>query len=281
MQDKKCDLHIHSVFSDSDAPIEGIFKEASRKNINCVAIADHDTVDGIVQARLCSKTYDVELVEAVELSAKYKDFEIHILGYFINPDNKKLRSELAHMDQLRRERLLWMSAKLNSLGVVVDSEELFSNIKDAIPTRLHLGLYLLKKGRVHSLKEAFRKYLSPGRPAYKQYFKQSVKETIALIKGAGGLAFLAHPHIIPNQSFVEEIISEGIDGLELVYPSMSAAKSSLYRNIVCKRGLLKSGGSDVHGSYKRFVELGEVTVPYAWIEEMKKALNLKSVSARG
>ena len=278
MKDKRCDLHIHSVFSDSDHAIEDIFLEAKRKNIDCIAVADHDTVDGLTQARICSKSYDIELIEALELSARHKDSEIHILGYFIDPDNERLKLELERIRQLRRERLLWMSDKLNSLGVKVDSQEMFSNIKDSIPTRLHLGLYLLRKGVVNSLRQAFTKYLSPGRPAYKHYFKHSAKEVIGLIKDAGGLSFLAHPHIIADQSLVEEIVSLGVDGLEVVYPNMPQVKRSLYKNIVLKSNLLQSGGSDAHGSFKQFVEVGEVTIPYAWVEKMREALKLRSVS---
>ncbi len=280
MEDRRCDLHIHSAFSDSDHTIEDIFLEAKQKGMGCIAIADHDTVDGLKSARMCSEMHGVELVEALELSARHKDSEIHILGYFIDSDNKRLKSELARIRQLRKERLIWMSDKLNSLGVKVDSQEMFSNIKDSIPTRLHLGLYLLEKGIVSSLRQAFTKYLSPGRPAYKHYFKHSVKEAIELIRSAGGLSFLAHPHIIVNQSFVEEIVSLGIDGLEVVYPNMPPVKRSLYKNIALKSNLLQSGGSDSHGSFKQYIGIGEVTIPYTWIERMREALKLRSVPAR-
>ena len=270
--DKRCDLHIHSTFSDSDADLETIFAQAKSKNLSCIAVTDHDNTDGIEPAQVYSKIYGVELIEAVELSAQHKDTEVHMLGYFIDPKNEKLKLELSNVRNLRTERLFSMIEKLNSLGLGVDRDELMAKIGETMPTRLHLALYLLQKGRANSLGEVFRKYLSPGRPAYVSRFKLSVKETIELIKDCGGLSFLAHPHIIPNQGWIEEFISLGIDGLELVYPGMSFAKSSLYKNLAQKFGLLMSGGSDAHGSYKEFTEIGGVSIPYEWVSQMKESL---------
>jgi len=269
---KKCDLHIHSNFSDSDADIESIFKGASQKGLGCIAITDHDTVEGLIPAHNFSKKYDIELIDAIELSAEHQDAEVHILGYFIDINDKKLKSELAHVKELRIERLTWMADKLNSLGVGIDKDELFAGIKIAVPTRLHLALYLQEKGKVTSLRQAFKKYLSPGSPAYRSRFKYSVKEAVKFIKDSGGLAFLAHPHIIADQGWVEEFISSGIDGLEVTYPNMPPVKRSMYEGLIAKHGLLKSGGSDVHGSYKEYTSIGQVTIPYTWVEEMKKRL---------
>ncbi len=270
--DKKCDLHIHSNFSDSDADLDSIFKQAKDKNLSCISITDHDTAQGMAPAKAYSQLYDVELIEGIELSAQHKDAEVHILGYFIDSQDKNLREKLANIRELRRERLLSMADKLNSLGLNVDSEELMLKIGSTIPTRLHLALYLLEKGKVSSLRQVFRKYLSPGCPAYISRFKYSVKETIQLIKDCGGLSFLAHPHMIPDQAWVEDFILLGIDGLELIYPSMSFAKRSLYKNMAEKFGLLLSGGSDAHGSYKEFTDIGEATIPYEWVLKMKKRL---------
>lgn len=269
---KRCDLHIHSNFSDSDADLETIFKQAKKKGLACIAVTDHDTLDGMNSARTYSKSYDIELIEGLELSAEYKGAEVHILAYFVDSKNGKLKAELAQIRELRRERLLWMGEKLNSLGVEVDVEELFLKIKGAIPTRLHLALYLLEKGKVKTLRQAFGKYLSPGRPAYRARFKYSAEEAIQLIRKFGGLSFIAHPHMIPDQSWVEEFISLGADGLETVYPTMSPAKSSLYKSMTIKFQRLQSGGSDAHGSYKEFVEVGGVSIPYAWVEDMKSRL---------
>ncbi|MDP2922551.1 MAG: PHP domain-containing protein [Candidatus Omnitrophota bacterium] len=269
---KKCDLHIHSIFSDSDATIEDIFKKAKEKKLSAIAIADHDTIEGLPQAKHASNIYNIELIEAIELSAQKDNIEVHVLGYLIDSGNTRLQQELAGIRESRKERLVSMIGKLSSLGLKVDSDELIFSIKGAIPTRLHLGLYLVKKGFVKSLRQAFDKYLSPGKPGYIARFKYSVKEAIKLIKSYGGLAFLAHPHLLGEQSWIEEFVSCGLDGLEVIYPNFSPARIYSYETIADKFGLLKSGGSDAHGSYKEFTEIGAVPVPYEWVEEMKSRI---------
>jgi predicted metal-dependent phosphoesterase TrpH len=267
---KKCDLHVHSNFSDSDADVESIFRLASQKGLSCIALTDHDTVAGIPQAKISSKKYNVELVEAIELSAQHKDSEVHILGYFINTQNKKLQAELKNIEDFRRKRIMVMLEKLNSLGMKLDRDEFEAKIDKAIPTRLHLALHLVEKKKAKSLPEVFRKYLAPGRPAYASCFEHSAEETIRLIKDCGGLSFIAHPHAISSQAWIEEFIALGVNGLEVTYPGMSQAKSLIYRNMAKKFNLLLSGGSDYHGSYKAFNDLGIVNVPYEWVEDMKK-----------
>lgn len=270
----RIDLHIHSNFSDSDSTIEDIFKIARLKGLCAIAITDHDTVDGMEEARRFSAIYGIELIEGIELSTQKEDTEIHVLGYFIDSSSQKLKEELSNIKKIRKERLCGMIEKLNQLDFNLDEKAIFARIKNAMPTRLHLALELLRKGRVKTLREAFDKYLSPGRPGYLSRFKYSIKEGIDLIKSYGGLAFLAHPHLIPEKSWIEEFVSLGIDGLEVVYPRFSPAKILLYKEMADKYGLLKSGGSDAHGSYKEFIQIGEVFAPYAWIIDMKKRINI-------
>jgi len=272
MTNNRCDLHIHSNFSDSDTEVREIFNQAKDNGLSCISITDHDTTAALATASFESKIHDIELVEGIELSAQHKDTEIHVLGYFIDYKNERLQKSLVNIKELRKERILIMAKKLNSLNIFVDTDELFSQINNAMPTRLHLALYLVKNKKVSSVREAFKKYLSPGKPAYQSRFKHSMKETIGLIRGSGGLAFLAHPHIIPDQSWIEDFISLGINGLELIYPGMSKARTSFYKNITLKHGLLKSGGSDSHGSYKEFTAVGGIDVPYEWVCEMRNRL---------
>ncbi len=268
----RCDLHIHSTFSDSDSSVESIFKQAKDAGLRCISITDHDTVEGISSAREYAKIYNVDLIEGIELSAEHKNMEVHILGYFIDSENPKLRSELAAIKDLRWERVIWMAERLNFLGLGLDVGELLASIGQAIPTRLHLALYLVQMQKATSLRDVFRKYLSPGRPAYRARFKHSVRQIIQLIKDCGGLAFLAHPHMIPTQSWVEDFVVLGLDGVELAYPGMSAAKRSCYGNMILQHGLLRSGGSDAHGSYKEFTGIGGVSIPHEWVLDMERRL---------
>ncbi|MFH1877009.1 MAG: PHP domain-containing protein [Candidatus Omnitrophota bacterium] len=266
----QCDLHIHSTFSDSDSSIENIFSIAKKKNLSCIALTDHDTVDGLSLAREVSTCTGIECIDGIEISAQHGDVEIHVLGYYIDPGSRILQNALIHMRELRRERYYAMAEKLSSLGIKVDTARLAAKVIDSIPTRLHLGLYLVEKKVVRSLREAFIKYLSPGKPAYIARFKYSVKEAIELIHSCGGLAFIAHPQLVPDQKWIEEFAANGADGLEVVYPRFSPARIALYSSLADRLNILKSGGSDAHGNYKEYTSVGAVTIAYEWVEAMKK-----------
>jgi 3',5'-nucleoside bisphosphate phosphatase len=269
---KKCDLHIHSIFSDSDSTVEDIFLHAHDADLSCIAICDHDTVAGFESAQQCSQRYGIEILPAIEISAQKNDAEVHILGYLFDPKSPVLLDSLKRVQETRRERIVLMIEKLKALGAKVDKDELFGMIKNSVPTRLHLGLYMVRQGVVNTIQEAFRKYLSPGKPAYVSRFKYSVEESIRIIKDSGGLSFIAHPYILSDQSWIEEFAKAGIDGLEVVYPRLSKEKIAFYERMADGLKLLKSGGSDAHGSFKEYTQIGSVSIQYSWIEAMKARL---------
>lgn len=270
---KICDLHIHSTFSDSDSTVEEIFKKAQEKKLACISLTDHDTVAGVEEASRLSKIYNIEYIKGIELSTQRNNEEVHVLGYFIDEKNKKLIDALGEMKQARRERLDLMIEKLGGLGIKIDKEEVLSKCSTGVPTRLHLGICLMQKGVVKTLIEAFKKYLACGRPAYVARFKFSVDEAVEIIHESGGLAFLAHPYLLVSQDLVEDIaVKTGIDGMEFNYPNLSEAKRVMYGKIIEGNKMLKSGGSDAHGTYKKYTDVGSVAVPYEWVDQMRKRL---------
>jgi len=266
---KFADLHIHSIYSDSDFHLEEIFRKAKDRNLSCISITDHDTIQGLKKAKQLSFTFGIELLEGVELSAQRADVEIHILGYLIDYQEKNLIGTLDNIKDIRKERLLKMVSKLESLGIKIDTQELIEKIKEAVPTRLHVALYMVQKNYVSSIWDAFKKYLSYGKPAYISGFRYSVREVIRIIKEAGGLAFLAHPHFLPDKNWIREFADFGLDGIEVVYPKYSQELILRYKKLADNYGLLKSGGSDCHGSYKEFTSIGQINIPYEWVQKMK------------
>ncbi|MDD4294440.1 MAG: PHP domain-containing protein [Candidatus Omnitrophica bacterium] len=267
-----CDLHIHSDLSDSDMPVEEIFKTAVDNKVDCISLTDHDTLDGIDSAFRCSKKYDIEFIPGIEISAQHFDSEIHILGFFIDHLNKKFLDILAEMRVLRIQRLVEMVDKLNELGVAVSKPDFLEFIKGVVPTRLHLAIYLIQRGYTRDMKETFDKYIGVNKPAYSGGFKYSVKEVIAAIRDAGGLSFIAHPHMLTDQRLVEEFIGYGLDGIEVQYRNMPQRLRTVYDKYVFEKKLLRCGGSDAHGSYKKYAAIGSVNIPYDWVQEMKERL---------
>ncbi|MCM8823783.1 MAG: PHP domain-containing protein [Candidatus Omnitrophica bacterium] len=266
---KFADLHIHSDFSDSDLSLEEIFKRAKELSLSCIAITDHDTTDGLDIAKKLGITFNIELIEGIEITANKDGVEIHILGYMIDYHQALFIEALEQIKQVRKERLLKTISKLISLGVDIDSEDFFSNYKNVMPTRLHLALYMVEKNYVHSIWDAFKKFFSYGKPAYIPHFRYRVEEVISMIKSVGGLAFLAHPHYLPNREWIREFVEQGLDGIEVIYPRYSQEQIDYFKNLADSYNLLKSGGSDAHGSYKDFTSIGQFKVPYEWVEVMK------------
>jgi 3',5'-nucleoside bisphosphate phosphatase len=269
-----CDLHIHSIYSDSDQPLKEIFEAAKNFRLRAISVTDHDSVDGIEPALQLSRDSGIELIPGIELSAEQSGEEIHLLGYFIDCHSPLLIQALVGIKDLRSRRLEAMADKLIGLGLNVNKDELFSYIGKAQPTRLHLAMHMVKNKIACDLRDAFRRFLSPGKPGYVARFKFSVSEAARLIKDCGGLVFMAHPHLVSSPAQVISSLDCGIDGMELVYPNIPAFKLDNFRNLAARRGLLICGGSDAHGSYKEFTKVGGVRVPYEYVQRMKERLKI-------
>jgi len=264
------DLHIHSLYSDSSLSLENVFQEAKSANLKCISLTDHDTINGIKKAQELSIPYGVELINGIEFSAQRDNREIHLLGYMIDNNSRVLNDVVLESKNIRTERIAKMSLKLDSLGLMVDRNELDSIIKDAVPTRLHLALYMVKKRYSNSIRDAFKRYLSYGKPAYVSRFRYSVKEAVDIIKKSKGIVFLAHPHILPLKEWIHDFVDWGIDGIEVMYPGYSVKVTNGFSEIATRFGLLKSGGSDSHGAYKEFTAIGNVQIPYEWVDKIKE-----------
>ncbi len=131
---------------------------------------------------------------------------------------------------------------------------------------------LIEKGHVASKKEAFDRYLAEGAPAYVDKFKMTAEEAINLIKKAKGLSVLAHPMVTNMDEIIPQLVSEGLNGIEVFYPNCADNVIEYYQGIAKKRNLLLTGGSDSHGKAKKSTFIGRIKLPYSYIEALKEAL---------
>lgn len=264
------DLHIHSVYSDGSLSVENVFQEAKNAGLRCISLTDHDTTRGTNEAKALSASYGIELISGIEFSAQHEGREIHLLGYMVDYSSKEINSVSSRIRNVRIERIKKMSSKLNSLGLKIDEHELNDIIKDAMPARLHLALYMVKKGYASSIHDAFKRYLSYGKAAYMSRSLHSVKDAINLLRKSKGMVFLAHPHLLPVEEWIRSFVDWGISGIEVMYPGYSPETTGRLSKIAGKYGLLRSGGSDSHGEYKSFTAIGNVRIPYEWVEKIKE-----------
>ncbi|MHB1315073.1 MAG: PHP domain-containing protein [Christensenellales bacterium] len=246
------DMHVHTTASDGAfSPSEAVFS-ARDNRIDVLAIADHDTVDGVKQAIPFARGTNVCLVPAVELSAEH-DLEIHILGYGIDPYHPKLESSLYNLRESRTRRTSEILVKLHGLGIDLQEEDIhLQDYEGASQGRPHIAAALVEKGYVSTAAEAFERYLSKGRPAYIPKLRFPIKKCISLICEAGGKSVLAHPKDtgLPDwllEPLMKEMIQYGLWGMEVFHPSHKGFEQR-YLAMAKRLGLFITAGSDQHNS---------------------------------
>ncbi|MFH0839208.1 MAG: PHP domain-containing protein [Candidatus Omnitrophota bacterium] len=269
MIQKFADLHIHSTFSDGTCSPKEVIKQAHEHKLSAIAITDHDSVDAIESALTIAESYDIELIPAVELSAEEDTSEVHILGYFIDWQNPWFLSELEKQRQCRIDRVEKMVKKLNEHNIKIDVESVYKISGCGSVGRLHIAQVMLNRGYIVNIKDAFTKYIGAASPCYVGGFKLSLKDTIAMIHKAGGIAVCAHPGTLSNIHLLYRLIDYGIDGIEVYHPDHVSTDTKRYLKIAAEHKLLVTGGSDWHGHRKEGVTIGVIKVPYELVKQLK------------
>ncbi len=243
---EKTDLHMHSFHSDGYYSPEKLIEKAKNQGIKILSITDHDSVNGFNEATQYAEKFGIEVIPGVEISTDIRDTEVHILGYFVDPNNKDLEHYLNFFREERHKRAIRMVNKLNILGLDITIDDVLVFAKDSALGRPHIAQALLAKGQVKSFFEAFYKYIGNHAPAYERKVHLSPQSAFKIINDAGGLSFIAHPGNMP-EILIKELIDAGVDGIEVIHPSHSPEQVKFYRGIVIEYFLLESGGSDFHG----------------------------------
>ena len=280
------DLHSHTTHSDGSATATELVSHAAAKRARAIAVTDHDTVSGLPEARAAADHFGIEFVPGVEISAEYSPGTMHVLGYFIDDTSAELVEKLDGLKRAREERNPRIARALQELGLDITYDEVARLAGNLVVGRPHFARVMLNKGYVSSIQDAFDRFLKKGAPGYVEKARLSPADSIALIHNAGGAAVLAHPYQLklPTETEVEQIIAElselGLDGVEAVYSRHSVSQRARYSEIAESHGLVVTGGSDYHGSYKPDIDivtgLGDLEVPYELLQHLKD----RAMSAR-
>ena len=275
--EKLIDLHTHSRFSDGSMTPTELVTHARESGIAAIALSDHDEVGGVREAMEVGERLGVEVIPAIELSA-ISNTETHILGYFIDPDSPAIAEASKKILEAREYRAVYSLRKLNELGFPITMEDIRAVAGGALLCRAHHARALLDKGLVGSVKEAFDKYLANGRPAFCNKQALTDEEAIDLIHRAGGIAFLAHLHLIRLSdeelyAFLKRLKAAGLDGIEGYYTEYTPEMEKKFRAMASELGLILSGGTDFHAAMKPHIAIGRGTgdlrIPYSVLENMK------------
>jgi predicted metal-dependent phosphoesterase TrpH len=268
------DLHLHTLFSDGALAPRTLVERARRAGLTVIALTDHDHTGGLAEARAASADGGPEIVPGIEFSTSIEGREVHILGYFIDPGHPPLASYLAFVRDERRKRAERIVGKLHALKMPVSLDDVFRRAGEGAVGRPHVAAALVDGGFVSSVNEAFARFLANGRPAYEEKYRSAPQEVFRLVAGAGGLSFVAHPGEAIDGPLLHKLITEGVDGIEVVHPSHTPERTAHYRGIAAEYCLLASGGSDFHGGKRNDDDaLGRFTIPDEFVQAMKHRLH--------
>lgn len=258
------DLHLHSTASDGSRTPGDVVRAASGAGLAAIALTDHDTIAGLAEARDAAHALGVRFINGIELSAVEGDVETHILGLHLT-DLAELEHRLVALQQMRLDRAARTVAVLNSLGVPIVLDAVLRESGGGAVGRPHIARALIAGGWVGDFREAFDRYLGNGKVAFVPKDRLAIAEAIALIHRAGGLAILAHPGSQCTRDRLAALRSAGLDGVEILHPSHSWDDSQRLDAMAGELDLVRSGGSDWHGSPESGRALGMMRVPAFWL----------------
>lgn len=280
MNDKICDLHVHSTFSDGTRTPEEIIALAKSAGLSAVALTDHNTALGL--ERFCAAACDIEAVCGIELTTDLDGDELHLLGLLIPKksfcDVNEYTFERAKLKEKSNHDCI---ERIKSDGYDVSYEEFAALFGTENKNRAHIAMYLMQKGLCDSVKDGFEKFLSKSGKYFVDTPKFNVFDAIKKVHEWGAVSVLAHPLISVGREKTERILprlkAAGLDGVEVYYSGYSIDDHQYMKRIAASLELLESGGSDFHGDAKPDVELfsnGDFATPIDALEKMKIYQNI-------
>jgi len=262
------DLHCHSTASDGTLAPAEVVRLAKEVGLTGLALTDHDTIGGIAEARGEADRLGIDFIAGIEISAEFPHpGTLHLLGYGVDPESAVLKEMTGKLIEGRDTRNPKIVQRLQELGVAITMEEVEKEAGKDVDTRSvvgrpHIAAILQRKGYVSSIKQAFDKYLAPGGLAYFDKERLSPRRALEMIRESRGLSVLAHPVQLRTENdaqlerIVKDLIDLGLRGMEVIHSDHDAATVEKLTRLADRYSLLKTGGSDFHGSNKKNIQLG-------------------------
>jgi predicted metal-dependent phosphoesterase TrpH len=275
------DLHCHTSASDGRLTPAGLVARASRLALKVIAVTDHDSTDGVVEALSAGREHGLEVIPGVEINTDAPRTEVHMLGYYVDHTDPFLQSELARLRQGRVARARRMAEVLGPMGAPVSFERILEIAGDGAVGRPHVAQALLEAGHVITYDEAFQRFIGRNSPAYVERMKFTPAEACVLIRQAGGVPVLAHPVAFDRLGAIKTpfdldetlptLKHAGLMGIEVYYPGYDAVTLDYLLGVARRHELLVTGGTDFHGIRPMEPDLGGIYVPIRAVRRLRSA----------
>lgn len=284
---RHADLHLHTTASDGSDTLEKRIEDAERKGLEAIAVTDHDTVNEGLKERSFTAENGIEVITGAEIKCQVEGTKIEILAYFIDPEGEEIQELFQKLSERREERMKKFVENLNSAhGLGLEINEVLKKAEGNVG-RPHLAQALVEKNTVSSYQEAFEQFIGEERDEYVAVKKVPAGEVIGAVHRNGAVTSLAHPGRSLTREEAEEkvslLVEEGLDAVEVEYSYGDKRGRSSYNvnfgrdkasDLAERFDLLKTGGSDCHGSGSDKYLLGDVKVPYSRVEALKRVSDL-------
>ncbi len=273
------DLHLHTTASDGAFAPANLVRMAHEASLDCIAITDHDSTDGVAAAQEAGQNCGVRVIAGIEFNTMWHGQSVHILGYFVDMEHPELQTVVARQRDGRLYRAQKMVEKLAVLDLPLSWEDILERADGGAVGRPHIAKAMMEQGYVRDSNEAFAKYLGHGMPAYVEQPKLTPGDAVTLLHQAGGAAGLAHPYNVEGadqvdlDTLVPELADAGLDAIETYYTGYTAGQQAEILDIAERLDLIPTGGSDFHGGgILTQARLGAISVPPESLARLEAAV---------
>lgn len=274
---KRTDFHVHTNFSDGILSPKNVIDRAKKNNVSILAITDHDTVDGIIEAISVANDKDIKLIPGIELSCNYNNESIHLLGFF--KDDSYKSQELSNiLNEIKNRRIIRAKNMIEKLKEKFDINIDFNKVSELggnIIARPHIARAIIDAGYPYTQDYIFDNFIGKDKPAYIPTTKISLEEGIEILHKFNSITVLAHPILIKNTP-LEEFLKFKLDGIEAIYYLNSKEQEKYLISFAKKNNLLITAGSDCHGDFindDRHGDIGDMKLSEEDLSKFLKALN--------
>ena len=264
------DLHLHTTASDGVCTPSELVDMAWRAGISTMSVTDHDTVAAVAEIAALTRDIGMGFVPGIEITAVHEGRDVHVLGYFIDPDSAPFAEFLQRQRVDRVRRLSEMVDRLAEIGKPINREKVLAK-KEAGGSlgRPMVARALVKAGHVSDMRQAFDELIGEGKPAFVPRVGPPPSEVVVIIAQAGGVASLAHPGLLKRDDLIPALVDAGLPALEAFHSDHDPETTERYLALAERLGLAVSGGSDYHGEpIRRRSAFGKIGLPLEHFERL-------------